>query len=107
MQLKLLAVYGTLRGKENILKTERLEGFEMFSLGGFPMIIPNDNESVVIDIMNITDDELRRYDRYESVPNLYTREIVKTSLGNTYIYVPTIQTQQREKEKVEGGDWLK
>lgn len=107
---KFVAVYGTLKQGKRLhgalnrapLSTERLNGFEMRSIGWFPGIFPNQDESIEVEVYELTNNsELEHLDAIEGVPHLYTREVVTSSFGDTFIYVKT--GDPNEYELIEGG----
>tara|TARA_R110002020_G_scaffold210652_3_gene416794 strand:+ start:3754 stop:4110 length:357 start_codon:yes stop_codon:yes gene_type:complete len=103
-----LAVYGTLRtglGQKGFIK-----GYKLVRVKNahFPAILKGDGK-VIVEVMRVSDDELKSIDRYEDVHNgLYKRVIVPVTLFknkrtfNAYIYEGgNIQ----EYEELSGGDW--
>lgn len=98
--MNLVAVYGTLRkghGNHYLidkepLSTERLYGWRMYGFG-IPGCKRTDNpeESIVIEIYEVSDNMLANMDRLEgyregTVSTFYDRVSVETSLGDTFIY---------------------
>jgi gamma-glutamylcyclotransferase (GGCT)/AIG2-like uncharacterized protein YtfP len=91
----LVSVYGTLReGLRNnsylkdseYLGMDILNGFLMFDLGSYPGVIKYGNEKIVVDVYNVDENTLDNLDFLESEGRLYSREIVDTSFGPSYIY---------------------
>lgn len=108
------AVYGSLRaGLHNhalikdctLLSTETLQGFEMFSLGGFPCVYKNPVDDVLIEVYEVDSESTRQaLDRLEGHPDWYKREVVETSQGPAWLYV--MQRAYPDAPYVEGGDWV-
>ena len=62
-----LAVYGTLR--TGFEETGKIEGFSLVFPGtkSFPALIKNEKgKGAVVEVMDVTDEELNMYDMYES-----------------------------------------
>lgn len=82
----LIYVYGTLKknfGANDLLQPARLVaeevpifGFKMYTNGSFPMVVNSENtkDKVFGEVWEIEEDILRRLDRYEGHPNLFTRD---------------------------------
>lgn len=66
-----LFCYGTLKGAGK--DTHYVNG-KLYSVGFFPAIILNGEKRIAGQILNVTELELQHLDRYEGVPDLYTRE---------------------------------
>lgn len=109
-----LAVYGTLR--RNYEETGRVEGFSLVFPGteSFPAIIKNEKgKGAVVELMDVSPEELNMYDEYEGVSNgLYIRTTVPVSLdsGETekaWIYVagPKLWQHSNSFTEVPEGDW--
>lgn len=116
MAKQLVAVYGTLREgngnhvlleHEEKLSTERVSGFKMYSLGGFPAILPTGNEEdrVTIEVYEVDDETLARLDRLEGYPGWYERSVVHTTLGGALIYHFTEDMIRPHFPLIEGGNW--
>lgn len=129
-------VYGTLRkdqGNYNYLiaphphtmKRVTVRGFEMYSNGGFPYIVPTQDPDsyVVADLVEYTGDDwegflsdLDALEGYRGVGanNHYDREVVsyidpeEPNPAPAYIYVAseTVRPRVIELKKIESGDWL-
>lgn len=111
-----VAVYGSLRqgmGNHRLLEEgkawyhgkDKLDGFIMYSLGGFPCVrsvFPEGNE-IVVEVYEVDDETFARLDVLEGFPSFYDRKKVSTKYGDAWIY-----TIEREKSRpvVEGGDWV-
>lgn len=109
-----LAVYGTLR--RNYPDKGKIKGFSLVFPGtqSFPAIIKNkEGNGVVVELMDISDEELNMYDRYESVDTgLYIRTTVDVDLDNgnkekAWIYVagPVLWQSSSSFTEVPDGDW--
>lgn len=114
---ELVAVYGSLR--EGLGNNPRLhnspklgtcivEGFEMRSLGGFPVIYFSDmSDKIVVEVYQVEDSVLEgSLDTLEGHPEWYRRIMVPTEFGNAWIYV-MMSDEYRNHPLVEGGDWCK
>lgn len=117
----LLAVYGTLRkGDGNhrflrgqkLLSTERVEGFEMFNLGGAYPYVARGGDNITVELYDITPDVLAPIESMERGAG-YAMCKVKTTLGLADIFYMEekqhahYQTGKRANTpKVLSGDWL-
>jgi gamma-glutamylcyclotransferase (GGCT)/AIG2-like uncharacterized protein YtfP len=115
---KLVAVYGSLRkglGNHRVLQDsvqvgeDTIQGWDMFSLGGFPGIKSGPG-SIVIEVYEVVSegvarglDSLEGYRGENSPNNFYDKETVVTKYGNAEIY--TLQ-EGYDGGKVEGGNWV-
>lgn len=114
-----LFVYGTLmKGHHNhgflkggtLLGSATIQGYSMLHLGGFPGLVPsNDDSRVSGELYSITDDMLPALDRLEGVPTLYERhEVVGMREGKQetfflYIFQPTRPLS--DYKVIETGVW--
>lgn len=107
----LLAVYGSLkRGKGNhkyflgeaeYIRTAEVNGFHMYSLGGFPGI-KKGLGTIKVELYD--NYNLKSIDGLESEGSMYRREVVHTTDGEPcfiYVYLHDV----RPESKVEGGVW--
>lgn len=114
----IIAVYGTLRrGFGNysyLLADQHFIGeeiislpFKMVSLGGFPALIPSEeNNDIVIEVFDIDDEAFRGVDALEGYPAFYNRTQVETSHGKAWIYFITdTDGYYDERDLVPNGDW--
>lgn len=122
---KLVAVYGSLReGLSNhrlLVHSKKVydgvvEGFAMYSLGGFPCIVPTDSASkpVVVEVYEVDEVTLRNLDRLEgyragSDNNFYERMSVEVHTGSGLVsaliyYMPTPYSA---RDRVSCGDWVR
>ena len=88
-------VYGTLMSKmannkylqnSKYLGTQEIEGFIMYDLGYFPGIVKGTGK-VKGEIYEIDNTLLEKLDKLEDEGNLYLREKIQTSFGETQIYI--------------------
>ena len=68
-----LVVYGTLKPHKE--DTHYFNG-KMWDVGHFPCVKLDYDNLIPGQIIDVTDEELNRLDRYEGVPHLYTRQRV-------------------------------
>jgi gamma-glutamylcyclotransferase (GGCT)/AIG2-like uncharacterized protein YtfP len=109
-----LAVYGTLRnGSKN---TGILENSSLVYPGHntFPAVIQNQKGSgTVVEVHEVSEEDLKRYDMYESIDSGLYRRIktdVKMDNGdmeNVWVYVAGDELMQRSNSFriIESGDW--
>lgn len=109
-----LAVYGTLRRDYPV--KGRVEGFSLVFPGtqSFPALIKNEKgKGAVVELVDVTEEELNMYDQYEGVDNgLYIRTTVPVLLDNkktekAWVYVAGPQLWQNSNSftEVPDGDW--
>ena len=115
----LFAVYGTLKegypnnyilGKSEKLGTQWLRGFRMHSLGGFPALNKSDDHKVLIEVFEVTDEEVKnRIYRLEGFTgergnkdNWYETDDVETIWGEAEIFY---HKKELTEPVVEKGDW--
>tara|TARA_R110002167_G_scaffold57017_7_gene161675 strand:+ start:812 stop:1207 length:396 start_codon:yes stop_codon:yes gene_type:complete len=109
-----LAVYGTLR--RGFPDTGKAEGFSLVFPGtqSFPALIKNKKgKGAVVELMDVTIEDLHMYDEYEGVKNgLYIRTTVPITLDNgkiekAWIYVagPQLWQSSNTFTEVPDGDW--
>jgi gamma-glutamylcyclotransferase (GGCT)/AIG2-like uncharacterized protein YtfP len=113
----LVAVYGSLRqgmgnhpllsrGEATKLSTERVGGFLMYSMGGFPYIRPAPQlNDIVIEVYKVDASTMRRLDQLEGYPSFYNRKLIDTTKGQAWIYF--IDEEPGGREPVHSGDWVK
>lgn len=100
------AVYGTL--KHDRPDTHYIMG-TIYDVGMFPAIILGGNKKVSVQVLGVTDDDLRNLDRYEGVPSLYTRERTTAfsfedgSAEDVWVYQWARSTN--DLELIESGRW--
>lgn len=117
----LLAVYGTLRaGDYNYdrfmhgympLASERVEGFEMFNLGGMYPYIARGADNITVEVYDISEETLAPIESMERGAG-YDMVKCKTSVGMASIFCMTeadhanMQTGVRIPPKIISGDWF-
>jgi gamma-glutamylcyclotransferase (GGCT)/AIG2-like uncharacterized protein YtfP len=100
---QLIAVYGTLkRGQHNYadylsaavyVGQDRLVIIALYDLGEYPGARLEASEGIDVEIYAVSDAQLRRLDELEEVDDnqpscgLYTRELVDTRFGRSWIYL--------------------
>jgi gamma-glutamylcyclotransferase (GGCT)/AIG2-like uncharacterized protein YtfP len=113
IQEVLVAVYGSLRkGMGNhrvlerndaqLLSTERVKGFKMFSLGAYPFICHGDGE-ITIEVYSVPITGMVDLDRLEGYPSFYDREMIETSKGKAWVY---FIDDRDGRVPVPDGDWV-
>jgi len=120
-------VYGTLRKEERnsyLLKDAvferllQLKGFEMYSLGSYPFILPSSSEKIIIAESYLVDeiileklDLLEEYFGEGHPDNRYDRIDVRDELGRSgsiYVFSPLKWPSYKTKAKLlPSGDWKK
>jgi gamma-glutamylcyclotransferase (GGCT)/AIG2-like uncharacterized protein YtfP len=114
----LICVYGTLRkghGNHRIIEDCKYLGefhtepiFLMLSLGGFPGLFFNGEDSILCEVFKIEDDNtLRRLDRLEGYPSFYNRTQIETPWGLAWVYYLEEKDRYSNLGRVESGDWNK
>lgn len=106
-------VYGTLKsghGNHRLLQGSKFLGrstvdrFKMYSLGGFPAVVPSEDGVIQGEVYEVDDFTMTRLDRLEGYPNFYDRMIVSTEKGPAWIYY--MHTPPREdKSIIPNGVW--
>lgn len=113
---KILVVYGSLRqnhGNNRLLRnSEHLSTeiinipYRMISLGGFPGLIPSEeNNDIVVEVWSVDKDTYRNVEYLEGWPSFYQKAVVNTSVGEGEVYVLESQRYQSGYPSVESGDW--
>lgn len=117
------AFYGTLRreqGNYNRLVKQAsgskfegqrtLNGYKMFSFGGFPFVIPteNENDTIIVDLFSIPDELAARSIHYMELGAGYGVEelLIDGTVYWLYIYPSERDYVQRGFPEVPGGDWV-
>jgi gamma-glutamylcyclotransferase (GGCT)/AIG2-like uncharacterized protein YtfP len=116
------AVYGTLRlnqgnylrilkNNSKFIKTTKIKGFEMFSLGGFPGITQNKEKEIVVDVFEVSCPETkRRLDmlegyRSENDSGMYLRRKSTDVDGlESSLY---IWNSKKTNQNINDGDWVR
>lgn len=116
--MNVVAVYGSLLSgfgnhrlleQSNFLGQSEITGFEMYSLGGFPVICPVENKSVVqAEIYQVDDTTMARLDRLEGYPNFYNRQEVSVQVAgkveSAWVYFMS-NPPNYAQDKIETGSW--
>lgn len=110
-----IAVYGSLRkgrGNHRLIQhstqlTQEVVSipFRMISLGGFPGLIPTDqNQNIHIEVYEVDDSTYKDVERLEGYPRFYQKAKIETSQGEADIYILEDEHYQ-SYPSVETGDW--
>ena len=117
-----VAVYGTLRKNggnhrllddSTLLGEDRLHGWNMHHLGGFPGLKPRAasyGAAVVVEVYEVNEETFRRLDRLEGYSEdnpthgLYNRSEVMTKFGKAWVYV--YNGNVTSKSIITSGDWF-
>lgn len=110
-----VSVYGTLRNGEgcfSLLKnavslgTYRLDGFVMYSNGGFPYAVEGDGQ-ITVEVYDVDERTLRRLDMLEGYPNHYNRKEVDVDGHTAWIYcVKAGHIRLDLLDRIPDGDWV-
>ncbi len=106
-------VYGTLLSEERnnhyleyseLLGKEVVYGFKMKDLGFFPACMEDSNSEVAIlgEVWEISTKTLAILDGLEGYPDFYNRVLVRTFIGEAWIY---INNNVGHCPTIESGDW--
>ena len=112
----LLGVYGTLKQGfrlHDCVKyckfvgiTESNPEFTMYDTGWYPGLKHEGNTSIHLEVYEVSTKEIADYlDAVEGYPNLYTKEFIKTPLGEVLVYIYNHRTEGMDI--VESGNWTK
>lgn len=111
----LLFTYGTLmRGYGNhrciegskFLGTDRVKGFDMYSMSAYPCVKIGDEEKIVYgEIFEITEEQFKRCDSLEGYPRFYNRKEVTTETGKKVIIYFIEKDNYPNLSLVESGNW--
>lgn len=116
-----IAVYGSLRkGQYNhqdslkYIGTTSIKGFDLYPVGfgSYPAIIPtNEDNALIIDILECTDEDKSWIDRMEIGAGYYIKEVQVELDGqlypcHIYIYREEYQDSLKRRPRVESGDWV-
>ena len=76
----------------------------MVSLGGFPGLVPTEEENdIFVETYEIDEETNRSIEGLEGYPRFYGKDKVQTSIGECDIYV--LNKQYDNEPKVESGIW--
>lgn len=111
-------VYGSLRegfGNHRLLHGSTKLGeintepkFTMYSLGGFPGVVPSGNTSIKGEVYSVSESTLRRLDQLEGYPHFYDKFNLETKFGPAVMYILSdefLSTRSRVFQEVQSGDW--
>ncbi|WP_295393346.1 gamma-glutamylcyclotransferase [uncultured Thiodictyon sp.] len=106
-------VYGTLlRGEVNhhLLAGAQFLGdhrtapcFSLVLLGAYPGAVQTGMTALVGEVFALNTGGLRRLDRLEEYPKLYTRRQLPTPYGRAWVYL--YRGQRGDRARLPGGDW--
>ena len=113
--MRQLAVYGSLLegfGNNGLLRdSKKLSSevvdipFKMISLGGFPGLIPaEENHNIYIEVWGVDDRTYSRVEILEGYPSFYQKSVINTSLGECEVYVLNDPRYQSDSI-IEHGSW--
>lgn len=110
-----VAVYGSLRqgfGNHQLLQDSEFLGtmitqneWTMYSLGGFPGIVPKGEISILTEVYEVNDEIFQRLDRLEGYPEFYNRQEIETPYGQAWIYYLEDRPSWGSPIIVQSGDW--
>lgn len=110
----LVCVYGTLRadcGNHRLLAggeflgMVRVEGWAMYSMGGFPAIVPAEGSVVTGEVYRVTRSIMKKLDGLEGYPGWYSRTKVPTEFGPAWIYHFESEESVDGRRLIASGDW--
>lgn len=112
----LYAFYGSLRKgqynytrtglpKETYIKTVQIEGYEMYSLGAFPLVVQSSNKKdvITVDLFAIANENLQRGIHLMEIGAGYER-IAHNIDGKDY-YLYAYSRANKGLQRVTSGDW--
>lgn len=112
-----VAVYGSLRSgfhNHRIIASSKFLGtcetdpnFTMVALGSFPGIFMHGNTSIKVEVYNVSEEIFKELDRLEGYPSFYNRAVIKTPLGDAWVYYLEDKDSSCYKKYpvVPDGDW--
>ena len=108
----LVFVYGTLRrGRGNyqrLLTTSEwlgehvVSGWDMYDLGAFPAVIRGTGD-VTGDVFRVSPATFNRLDMLEGYPRFYDRELIRTPVGDAWVYC---HNETPSNRPIPSGDWI-
>ena len=112
----IVAVYGSLKrgfynhhllASSNFLSVGTVKGFEMYSLGAYPMVIEG-RGSISVETFEVTPDVMASLDRLEGFPSYYGRQIVTVETEHcpieAWLYMGQPH-QVKRQPRVRSGCW--
>lgn len=91
-------------GQANKLGEDSINGFKMYSLGGFPAIIPGQQEDWIIgEVWEVDEEVFESLDALEGYPTMYNRVQVITEYGQAWVYTMTVANDRWHP--IESGSW--
>ena len=115
-----VAVYGSLRkgmhnhyllGNSKFLGKAKGSGLVMYSMGGFPAVVPsgNDHETIVVELYEVSPQVLEILDRLEGYPEWYNRKVHTfiTEEGTKEEAQIYFMSRFIDRPVVPGGDWVR
>lgn len=114
--MKKIAVYGSLLeglhnswylGTSTKVSSEIVKiPYKMVSLGGFPALIPDEeNNEIYVEIYEVDDAAYRNIEYLEGYPIFYQKADIVTSIGEVEVYVIENDKSLRHREVVTEGNW--
>ncbi len=112
----LVAVYGSLKRDfynhylletATFMATGQVDGFEMFSLGSYPMVVPG-NGQISVELFEVDFATFADLDRLEGFPSFYGRQVVTVQTPHcpieAWMYVGR-REQVKNRKRVRSGTW--
>lgn len=113
MTLQRVFVYGTLKyggSNHHLLSRSRLLGrchtpacYRMLDLGDYPGIVEGGATAISGEVYEVSPATLEKLDELEDYPLLYTRKLITTPWGESWIYI--LNEADPSHPPVEGGHW--
>ena len=106
-----IAVYGSLRrGQYNNMKsmgkklsTEKIKGFEMYSLGPYPCVTKG-NDEIIVEVYDVPLNVYEQINAME-IGAGYTKRYIQTTQGESVIWI--FKNKPVHGKKLETGDWTR
>ena len=117
--MRLVAVYGSLRkGLHNhpvlngadMLDTGTAVGYNMYSLGAYPALVPVDTPTypIRVEVYEVDEPTFAALDRLEGYPSFYNRDVVDVVCEDGSVMPCWIYYMERnlaDHQQVMNGDW--
>lgn len=117
--MRLVAVYGSLReGLHNhhvlngadMLDTGEIEGYNMYSLGAYPALVPVDTPTcpIKVEVYEVNEPTFIALDRLEGYPTFYNRDVVDVVCEDGSVmpcWVYYMRRNLADHQQVMNGDW--